>query len=606
MQMPEIRLFRLHVLVIVTLLAALCSGAIGVWAEPPQRVALVIGNSSYSAVPRLLNPQNDARDIAATLRRIGFAVTEGSDLDFRGMRLAVRDFSEEARKAEVVLIYYAGHGIEIDNTNYLIPVNAELRHDRDVEFEAIRLDAVLNAVEGSDALKIVLVDACRNNPFAVQMNRQGATRSIGRGLARIEPSGVLVGYAAKGGTYAMDGEGRNSPYAAALLKHLEEPGLELGKMFRKVRDTVFEMTEGRQEPFIYGSLPGRDIFLVEPLPEPEEVAAVASASVSASSVDMQMIEEFTNAQSKSTVWLWKRFLEDFEDYPEHRLVILAKRELVDLQQEIDLKRGFSRRDPWMADAIGDDGQTVTLTMEQRKQVQKALNMMGFDTGGVDGQFGPKTRAAISKARLRASLYGANEVDKALLMVLPNVPAIESLMDPIAQRYKPEELPEDLEPRLRKALVALKDQPVRFGYFRGNLYLAVHATNWKWPTMNSTARRAGGHVVSIDSAEENQFLVNLFSTDKRFIHEWDRTLFGPSIGLYQADRSREPRGGWVWSNGEPLRYTRWHPGNPDNYKGKQHYARFFLSKSRRRPGALPTYWDDSSEGTWATGFIIEVE
>jgi peptidoglycan hydrolase-like protein with peptidoglycan-binding domain len=591
---------------VLILLVALWAGTMSAWADTPKRVALVIGNSDYSAVPRLLNPQNDAKDIAATLRRIGFGVTEGSDLDFRGMRLAIRDFADEARKADVVLVYYAGHGIEIDNTNYLIPVNAELRHDRDVEFEAIRLDALLNAIEGSDALKIVLVDACRNNPFTVQMTRKGATRSIGRGLVRIEPSGVLVGYAAKGGTYALDGEGRNSPYAEALLQHLDEPGLELGKLFRKVRDTVFELTEGQQEPFIYGSLPGRDIFLVDPVAEPEKVAAVAPESVSAPSVDMQMIEEFTNAQTKSTVWLWRRFLEDFEDYPEHRLVTLAKRELAELELEVDLKRGFSRRDPWLTDAIGEDGRTVTLNTEQRKQVQKALNMMGFDTGGVDGQFGPKTRAAISQARLRASLYGANEVDKALLMVLPNVPNVESLMDPIAQRYKLEDLPDDLEPRLRKALNALKGQSVKFGYFRGNLYLAVHAMNWKWPTINSTARSAGGHVVTINSAEENQFLVELFSTDKRFVTEHKGSLHGPSIGLYQADRSSEPRGGWAWSNGEPLRYTRWSPSNPDNYKGNQHYARFYLKRSMRRPGAPPSYWDDAPDGTWATGFIIEIE
>ena len=236
------------------------------------RVALVIGNSSYERVSSLPNTFNDSHDLADALERIGFDVTRGSNLSFREMRIAIRDFAEVAEKAKVVLIYFAGHGIEIDNANYLIPVDAELQSDRDIDLEAIRLDTLIGSVSGSDGLKIILIDACRNNPFVPNMTRTSATRSIGHGLARIDPSGVLVGYAARSGTLALDGSGRNSPYAQALLRHIEEPGLELGKMFRKVRDTVFELTDGYQEPFTYGSLPGHDIYLVSP-PKPTRVIA---------------------------------------------------------------------------------------------------------------------------------------------------------------------------------------------------------------------------------------------------------------------------------------------------------------------------------------------
>jgi hypothetical protein len=238
------------------------------WAD--ARVALVIGNADYAHVGRLSNPINDATDIRAKLDGLGFEVTLATDLDYNPMRLALRDFAEAARDAEVALIYYAGHGIEIDGTNYLIPVNAELRSDRDVEFEAIPLDLVVRAVETSPGLKIVLIDACRNNPFLAEMARTMATRSIGRGLGRIEPGGVLVGYAARSGTVSQDGEGRNSPYATALMRYIDEPGLEVGKLFRKVRDAVMEATDGAQEPFTYGSLPGVDLYLAAPDAETTE------------------------------------------------------------------------------------------------------------------------------------------------------------------------------------------------------------------------------------------------------------------------------------------------------------------------------------------------
>jgi hypothetical protein len=250
---------------VVCLVMALFMAAIPLTvAAQERRVALVIGNSDYNFVGTLPNPANDAQDIGNALERIGFSVTTGIDLDYNQMRLALRDFGDLAADADMALIYFAGHGIEIDNTNYLIPINAELKSDRDVEFEAVRLETVIASIETSRGIKIILVDACRNNPFVADMTRTVASRSIGRGLGRIDPGGVLVGYSARGGTISLDGDGRNSPYAKALLDLIGEPGLEIGKLFRRVRDTVLNETAGAQEPFTYGSLPGEDIFLVAP------------------------------------------------------------------------------------------------------------------------------------------------------------------------------------------------------------------------------------------------------------------------------------------------------------------------------------------------------
>ena len=238
-----------------------------------RRVALVIGNSAYEHVTQLPNPQNDAADLGVALQDVGFEVQLLNDLSYDALRRSLRDFSGKAAGAEMALIYFAGHGIEVNKHNYLIPIDAQLKTDRDVVFEAVPLDFVLSAVEGARGLRLVLLDACRNNPFASKMKVTSSTRSIGRGLSSIEPTaGTLVSFAAKEGTTADDGEGRNSPYTAALLSNLTEPGLEINFLFRKVRDHVINATGGRQEPFTYGSLPSKRIYLKPPQKTPGDSA----------------------------------------------------------------------------------------------------------------------------------------------------------------------------------------------------------------------------------------------------------------------------------------------------------------------------------------------
>ena len=238
------------------------------------RVALIIGNSAYTGVAPLTNPVNDATDLAAALARIGFDVTLANDLDGSGMRAALRNFRDKAEGADMALVYFAGHGIEIDKQNYLIPVDADLKTDSDVMFDTIPLDLLNEAVSGARTLRMVLIDACRNNPFLGQIRVADSGRSLGRGLSPFEPAGgTLVAFAAKGGTVALDGNGRNSPFMKGLLAHVEEPGLDVSLLFRRVRDTVLVETNNRQEPFTYGSLPGREIYLVPPV----EVAAVTPA-----------------------------------------------------------------------------------------------------------------------------------------------------------------------------------------------------------------------------------------------------------------------------------------------------------------------------------------
>lgn len=313
------RIFRNCLLSLFTLY--LLSAIPSAGSAEEAKVALVIGNSRYEHVSQLPNTSNDAQDLSMALERIGFDVTQHFDLDYRDMRLAIRDFAEAAADADVVVVYFAGHGMEIDNTNYLIPVNAELKSDRDVDLEAIRLDTVIGAISHGQGLKIVLLDACRNNPFLTTMARTSATRSVGRGLARVDPGGVLVGYAARSGTLASDGYGRNSPYAQALLSHIEEPGLELGKMFRKVRDTVFDLTDGYQEPFTYGSLPGHDIFLV-----PASAPASPSNKDQTSLLNEQAASAWTDFRNSTSPEALESFAQTYPDTPYAALALsIAKR-----------------------------------------------------------------------------------------------------------------------------------------------------------------------------------------------------------------------------------------------------------------------------------------
>ena len=226
--------------------------------QAADRVALVIGNSTYGPIGDLENPRNDAADVGAALGRLGFEVTTVLDVDQVAFNQALLDFTRRSAGADMALVFYAGHGLEIDGVNYMVPVNARLERDTDVRFAAVSLDNMLAATQGA-RLRVVVLDACRNNPLARTIRRTSSTRSISRGsFGELDEAALgdetFVAYAAAAGTTAADGTGsRNSPYTAALLEYLEQP-LELSSLFRRVRARVLETTEGVQRPHEYGSL----------------------------------------------------------------------------------------------------------------------------------------------------------------------------------------------------------------------------------------------------------------------------------------------------------------------------------------------------------------
>ena len=236
-------------------------------ARAEKRVALIVGNSTYQTVPQLPNPSRDANSVAKMFRDAGFETVD-TQLDVGNLEFkrSIRKFEIAADQADIAVIYYAGHGIEIGGTNYLIPIDARLASDRDADDEAIPLERLVSSADGAKRLRVIILDACRDNPFTTTMRRERkmASRAVSSGLSKVEPTSTdtLIAYAAKAGSTAEDGDGQHSPFTSAILKNLTVPGLDIRLAFGRVRDEVMKSTRNRQEPFVYGSLGGGNISLV--------------------------------------------------------------------------------------------------------------------------------------------------------------------------------------------------------------------------------------------------------------------------------------------------------------------------------------------------------
>ena len=292
-------------------------------ASADKRVALVIGNAAYEHTPKLDNPVHDATAVAELFRKAGFEVvlaqTDVGNLEFKR---ALRNFLLSAQDSEIAVLFYSGHGIQIGDQNYMVPIDAKLAREYDAKDEAISLERIVEALEPAKRLRLVILDACRDNPFVVNMKQRVATRSISRGLAPVGPTGVdtLIAYAAKAGSTASDGGDGHSPYTKALLKHLAEPGLDIRLAFGRIRDDVLRQTGYEQEPFVYGSLGGSVISLV---PAPTIAKEAPAADIAA---DYNLVEKINSKMA------WEVFINTHKtgivvDLARKRLQLLEQQEL---------------------------------------------------------------------------------------------------------------------------------------------------------------------------------------------------------------------------------------------------------------------------------------
>ena len=295
-----------------------------------RRVALVVGNADYEHADRLSSTINDASAIASLLTKAGFDVVDARrNVGVVEFKRAVRDFLDTASDADVAVVYYSGHGMEVEGVNYLIPIDAKLAKVWDADDEAVSLDRILLATEPAKKLRLIILDACRDNPFLRAQGRLPQTRSIASRLIGVSPTSgnTLIAYAAKAGSLSYDGTGSNSPFTAALVKYIAQPGLDIRIALGKVRDDVMASTGNQQEPFVYGSLGGGDVPLV-PAPAIAPVANVSTVydpNISAAS-------DYEKAERVGTPEAWRAFLgaHDSGYYAELARAQLEKRPVANL------------------------------------------------------------------------------------------------------------------------------------------------------------------------------------------------------------------------------------------------------------------------------------
>jgi uncharacterized caspase-like protein len=278
-------------------LIALCVVACGLAlanaaAIAETRIALVVGNSAYHNAPALANPLNDASDMSAALKAVGFDVVEALDTDRRKLDGALRAFTDKLARADIALFYYAGHGLQVGVQNYLVPIDAKLDRERDLEFETVKLDFVLRLMEleREGKTSIVILDACRDNPLTRNLARTMGTHSaaIGRGLAAASTGlGTFIAYSTQPGNVALDGAGRNSPFASALIKHIADRGRNLPATMIEVRKEVVAATNGAQVPWDHSALTGDFFFSPETFAPPPGAVASAPAGTSADVAALQ-------------------------------------------------------------------------------------------------------------------------------------------------------------------------------------------------------------------------------------------------------------------------------------------------------------------------------
>ncbi len=311
-------------------------------ASTTKRVALVIGNSAYEHAPVLKNPKNDAEAISAVLKRLGFDVVTGIDLAHLDFARIVSQFRKKLKGADVGLFFYAGHGLQVDGSNYFVPIDAVLDDETSLDFETVPLRLILKLMERSTKTNLVFLDACRDNPLARNLARSMGTRStaIGTGLARVESGlGTLITFATQPGNVALDGDGVNSPFATGMLKHMETPGLDVALVMRRVREEVIKATSGSQVPWSNSSLTGSFKFKDRPKEEPKPVViAPPGPRFDRSAIDLALWQSAKDAGNRQGYEVYLRKFPEgtFAPMAQMKLDAFTRSEEAQIKQQSEL------------------------------------------------------------------------------------------------------------------------------------------------------------------------------------------------------------------------------------------------------------------------------
>jgi Caspase domain/Putative peptidoglycan binding domain len=371
-------------------------------AKADRRVAFVVGNGAYKNVAPLPNPPIDARAMASVLRNVGFDVVEGTNLSRDSMTQKLLEFGKKAQDADVALFFYAGHGIAINGTNYLLPVDADIKSEMDVKLgSAINIDVTLDQTMSDAKVKLVLLDACRDNPFAAKIRSAATSRSVNvqSGLAEMKSSeGTLIAFATGPGQTALDGQGgTNSPFTRALVANIAKPGVEIQQAMTQVRAQVNEETNKGQLPWGHTNLIG-PVYL-NPVAAPAEAPLAQAPNTpapTASTAPEVELEFWRSVKDSSKPEELNAYL---TNYPSGQFKPLALARIAALQDgpSTTTRNLTPGVDPatFTAEASQVTEDQIGLDKGQRRDVQRRLNGLGFDTK-VSGKFDEATRAVITR------------------------------------------------------------------------------------------------------------------------------------------------------------------------------------------------------------------
>jgi len=389
---------------LTVLLSLICMVFTANAAKADRRVAFVVGNGAYKNVAQLPNPPVDAKAMAAVLRNVGFEVVEGTNLTRDKMTEKLLDFGKKAQGADVAVFFYAGHGIAISGTNYLLPIDADIKSEMDVKLgAAINIDLTLDQTMSDAKVKLVFLDACRDNPFAAKIKSNSATRSVSvqSGLAEMKSGeGTLIAFATGPGQTALDGqEGTNSPFTRALIAHITTPGVEIQQAMTEVRAQVNEETNKGQLPWGHTNLIGSVYLNPAPVPAPGAAASTASApaAVASSSPGTDVELEFWRSVKESN--RPEELNAYLTSYPNGQFKSLALARIASLENgpSTTTRNLTTGIDP--ATFTAESNQTtedqIGLDKGQRRDVQRRLTGLGFDTK-VNGKFDDDTRSVIRR------------------------------------------------------------------------------------------------------------------------------------------------------------------------------------------------------------------
>ena len=376
--------------------AALLSSGTAALAD--KRVAFVVGNGAYRNVAQLPNPVIDAKSMAKTLRNVGFEVVEGTNLTRDKMTEKLLDFGKKAEGADVAVFFYAGHGIAVNGTNYLLPIDADLRSEMDVKLgAAINVDLTLEQTLADAKVKLVFLDACRDNPFAAKIRSAKVTRSVtvDSGLAEMKSGeGTLIAFATGPGQTALDGEvGTHSPFTRALVANIAQPGVEIQQAMTRVRAQVNDETNKSQLPWNHTNLIGT-VYLNPAASSSEKAAnAPAAAPAQASAIEIEFWRSVKDSNKAEELNAY------LTNYPSGTFKSLALARIASLQNgpSTTTRNLTAGIDPETFTQEADQGSEdrIGLDKAQRRDVQRRLTGLGFDTK-VNGRFDETTRATLRR------------------------------------------------------------------------------------------------------------------------------------------------------------------------------------------------------------------